>query len=488
MAKTIDTLGVEVTAIDNHTATMARVQRSTEDTTKSFARFQNQAGQRVEMASARMAQGAIMDLTGAVPGLSSVVMAFSSTIMKAMGALGAIGWVLAGVTLAVTTLKKILDGAAESKRRLAEQAGTLASAYTQLATEMDAASASNIKYLETALALYTQQLQQLNIEKSVLEGKQFRKRLNDEESLKLLELQMRYEKTAIAINKVRDALYGWTAAEKAKAEIAKGAADMAAMEAEVQNVMLELFRAAEYEKMSIREQAFTKAGEEYSKLTERLKTAASAGVNVVAAQETLQLAIKKRAADIEMKMMADKNRGLAENWVMTARYMATVSERLAAGEKLTFENVAKEYMVVWLDAIQKRLEAEMQLAVAQAFLTGNWLAVASYAAGITAVGAMRGALKASMKATETILPGMPEYGDITSGLKTDLGRDIERAEKVGGRSISTAHQQIVNYVTVSPRYQLLDGSQITEARAKEIAEWIGKYLQEGTSAGSVGLS
>lgn len=493
-------LSVRMSATDELSGKMATAAKNVEHTTASMSKFQNVAGRRVEMASARMAQGAIMDLTGSVPGLNTVVMMFSGTLMKLMAVLGPIGWAIAGVTLAATTLTKVIKGAEEAKRKLAEAAAGLSSTYANLANEMGKTTEQGRRYLETARALQFQVLEAVNVEKEQLRAKIDGRKASEKQSQKLLELEAKAMGASLAIKRLTEDIMGLSEKQKEQAAIEAQGVEfgkqfqqreedlekfaMARITAEesVIGIELELARASELEKASIREIAMSQAEQQYAGMTAKLQAAAEQGINITQAQEAVQLAIKKKAAENEIKLSAEKNKVLLDHSLTFGKYSGEVFAAMMTNQKISSEQVISDMLVMWIDYYEKKF----LLAQAEAIATMNFFQMA--AVGV-AFGIARGLAKSITKST-AVAVAMPELPSFESdkGVRTDLDRSIEKAEKVGGRSISTAHSQIINYITVSPRFDMLDIEGMREPRAKEIANYIGQYLQEATGAGSVGLS
>jgi hypothetical protein len=493
-------LSVRMSATDELSGKMATASKNVEKTTASMSKFQNVAGKRVEMASARMAQGAIMDLTGSVPGLNTVVMMFSGTLMKLMAVLGPIGWAIAGVTLAATTLTKVIKGAEEAKRKLAETAAGLSSTYANLANEMGKTTEQGRRYLETARSLQFQSLMAVNVEKEQLLAKIDGRKATEKQAQKLLELEAKAMGASLAIKRLTEDIMGLSEKQKEQAAIEAQGVDFGkqfqqreedlekfalariSSEESVIGIELELARASELEKASIREIAMAQAEQQYAGMTAKLQAAAEQGINITQAQEAIQLAIRKKAAENEIKLSAEKNKVLLDHALTFGKYSGEVFAAMMTNQKISSEQVISDMLVMWIDYYEKKF----LLAQAEAIATMNFFQMA--AVGV-AFGIARGLAKSITKST-AVAVAMPELPSFESdkGVRTDLDRSIEKAEKVGGRSISTAHSQIINYITVAPRFDMLDIEGMREPRAKEIANYIGQYLQEATGAGSVGLS
>lgn len=493
MATTVEEIAVVMSARDGITTTMNNIDVATKKTTTTMNNFQRQAGQRVEMASAQMAQGAIMQLTGSIPGLNAVVLMFSATITKLMASLGPIGWALVGITVATTTLTSILRGASAAKKELADRGGALAGQYFNLAREIGMSSERGREMLKVSLQLTMAQLDQVRSEKLVLEAKQSREKLNEEETIQLLELTAKYETQKIALDKVRDSLLGVDEAKKRAGERVDemdydahilAYEDYLKRKAEADEIAMGL--STEMEKMKLVNTGLilNQIEAQYMDTEKRLLELKKSGVDTSIAMESLRAMKQFEIQQAEAKRFQEIQKMKMEWQKETAKYFGSVAEALAAGDRVRTEQLVADLIIMWLDFQEKRLKAEMVVAGA----TLNFAKMATIAIGFGLLrGLVRGLAKPRVEMPE--IP-MPEIRGVEALGKAggQLDDTLDRADEIGGRAIETAHQQIINYFTISPRFDMLDIEQLSEIRAKQIAEMLGKYIQEGIATGQVGLA
>jgi len=497
----VDVISAQITAVDNASDVIANVGKTSEETAMRFERLQSKMGRRVEATGAVMMTRALRDVAGTVPGVDMALMMLSRSIQALFTSLGPVGWVLIGVTVALTTAKKIIEGMDEASKKLAETNRNLASTYENLAGQLDKHNGESQKYLTIARQLQFEVLKSLNIEYEKLRAKINLEKANEKEIQQLLEYQAKIKQTEIAIQNLTKAITGSAEKEAAAAEQAKIAnAEREAMYAEAAEAYAAAInemeaaedeftkRSFELENMvqeqigSVRAIATMKAINDLAQYKKAIDEAGKFGMNTSKAQADYQAVLEKKTRDYQVKIWSEKYALLADMYGKTADYLYAVGEKIGKAEKLSFEDITKAYVVLWLDAIEQRLKMEFVAAMA----TADFAKAAMIAAGIMALGIIKGALTKESKAAEIMAEKIekPEFPEATFEKTKDL---TEKAEKVGGKSISTGYNQVINYVTVSPRYEMLDASQLTEARMKEIASQIGKYIMEGMATGQYGL-
>ncbi|MEM1973318.1 MAG: hypothetical protein QXN68_00850 [Thermoplasmata archaeon] len=498
---TVEEITCKIMAIDDASKTFNNVSENINKTTEKIGKFNNLLSKRISMVGALEVQRVFMNLAGNIlPGVERAFLLVGASIQKLFVSLGPIGWAIAGITIAFTTLKNIIDKVNSAKKELIDRGVKVASTFSDIILQSQQLTVQIDKYYKTVINLIEAKKELIRQELQSIANRSLLSRMidvitgqQDKDKIKAMELEAEYLRLGEQIKKLTEhynklstvGITDYTDEEmKMLDEAYKEFEDYITKREELEETfsikMRDLTYMVESEKMSIRELALYQAEKELSDYMKFMEEAERYGIDVSKMRVEYQMALEKKFNENVIKISQEKNKFLVESWLMTTRYLSSISEKYMLGEKLTFKDLTIEYVKLWIDAIQKRLEAEMIVAIA----TGDIIKAGMIAAGITALGGLkgflsvaRGELEREERELKIAEPELPEMKELTT-----------TAKEIGKTTIHSAQTNITNYITISPKIDLLDITTLSEARLKEISEKIGQYIMEGMARGQYGLS
>ena len=451
----VEEISYSLIADDQASAQMAQVGASADKATVRMVGLQNTMSRKLSYGAATLLRAEIMQMTGGVAGLDRVFFLLGNTMTSLLVKMGPFAAALAGgiaLYSAIAQSARAHTEVLEKQRKTAEGLGGVfadLAAKSKATAKEDATKAA--EYYDIAIKSLKQQIAELKVNnKEVMMYSKGIKEYatNYNEFVKLLLM--------VPDTKKIDLL------DKNIVKYNELTAALQKLEAELKAV-----------------QALTDPAKS-TWMGEGKGPDESAGRLMGSDETSTELGkVVAKAYETQSAEAIKANKKLQDNWKYTVQTMASYTEWLARQDKLTWAQAGQEFIIVWMSAITQYLEMQMVASIA---LQQYWKA-AAISVGIIALAAIKGALERQMASqTESIIPE-----NLPTAL-TAAGGALDSAAAIGGKTVSTSHQQVVNYITYSPRYGFLDPSSMNDATMKTLADKFGRFLMEGMASGQYGMT
>ena len=216
------------------------------------------------------------------------------------------------------------------------------------------------------------------------------------------------------------------------------------------------------------------------------------GLNTYRTQEALQLnslAMEYQIAAAKQKIWAENNKTLLDLTYKTLDLTGAALGELIVKGKADWRSMTKDMAVAVLDAVQLMIKAWI-LAHGAALNVWGVIKATAALAGLSILKGAIGALlapEAAVAETASVAQLTQRGGIAATGAGGAAAGAGNAGGGPGGSSIASGFSQITNNNSFTIRFELLDPSQITEARMKEIVDRIGLLLQERIGTGQFGM-
>ena len=452
-----ESIAIEINAIDNATAVMNNVASATQRISGGIVQFQEKLTRRFSFIAGEVMMENLRGLGVQIPGIGRLIDTLGSGIMSLTGVFPGVGLALAGFTSALALIPKVMEDVTEKSAKMnAETYKTLG-----IITRIDDVTKA---WTERSVA-----------------GQMDRIKAVDEE-IKAMEKQRN------AIIMVQDTLRGNIDLYNQLDEELQIYAntDLAVVE---QNIAGKI---KEREELQSNLKHYTNYYEE------KEKKGREATEKILEGEMKAQKASLKYTEDINKKIEEENKRhftfGVAIMESSLNALGVAMGDFMASG-MTSWEKFVSDMAGVFIDVIIKIVEETVLAMGILDIITGDIAGgLAEIAVGTALIGGLY-ALKSEIKTALATGAGAPggsyDVAPVSAGI--GIGETMAGAltagagSGAGGSAVKTGYSQVVNYITIAPEFDMLEVSQVSEQRLKEISMVIGRYIQEGMATGNFGL-